>query len=263
VGRLRLVGHDSGEDSLQRLRTTRLRCLVYLARKAREQVRSGTPLEDVRVGGVGDRILREIVVPALRAGGDSPGWRVVNDWVHGRVRYSLELAGFLEAAVDRDGGMENNDYITLHLSVEAVGDCDVVTVATSSPEGRLVTPELVKRGAVVSCASVPSNLSAAFQDHLDEYLVFDGGYGRLPEGNVIDCVGLPENGLAFGCLCETILLGFDGQNCSFARGAIKPEQVDRTLELADLYGFELGEFKLNETPYQAELLAAGGNGRKR
>jgi len=97
---------------------------------------------------------------------------------------------------------------------------------------------------------------------MQDYFVFDGGFARLPEGNEIDCIGLPEKGLAFGCLCETILLGFDGQNCSFARGSIKPEQVDRTLSMAELYGFQLGDFKLNETPYPAELLDGGGNGRK-
>jgi predicted amino acid dehydrogenase len=146
--------------------------------------------------------------------------------------------------------------------VDAVRDCDIVTIATNSTESRLITPELVKKGSVVSCASVPSNLSTAFKDHMHDYLVFDGGYARLPEGHEIDCVGLPEKGLAYGCLSETLLLGFDGQNSSFATGPIEPEQVEQTLRMADLYGFELGDFKLNETPYPVKLLRGSGNGTK-
>ncbi|HEX9727015.1 MAG TPA: aminotransferase class III-fold pyridoxal phosphate-dependent enzyme [Gemmatimonadales bacterium] len=263
VGTLKLVGRDT-RDGLDRLRQTRRQCLLYLARKARAHVEQGASLDELAVGGVGDRILREIMVPAL-AGGAAPrpsgSWRRADEWLHGADHDLVLLGDRIEAAIDRDGGMEGNDYITIHLSVDAVKDCDVITIATNSPEAQLITPALVKPGAVVSCASVPSNLSAAFEGHLRDYLVFDGGFARLPEGHEIDCVGLPRNGLAFGCLSETLLLGFDGRNSSFARGRIMPEQVEETLRLAELYGFTLGEFKLNETPYPAEYLAAGGNGR--
>ena len=97
---------------------------------------------------------------------------------------------------------------------------------------------------------------------MHDYLVFDGGYARLPEGHEIDCVGLPKKGLAHGCLSETILLAFDGRNSSFAKGPIEPEQVEQTLRMADLYGFELGDFKLNEPPHPVKLLCGSGNGTK-
>ena len=261
VGSLKLIGRNGG-DGLKRLRKTRLQCLLYLSRKAREQVSEGVPLDEVKIGGLGDRILREIVLPALRSSDETSGWKRAENWLRGKDGDSPELGSLLEEALDRHGGTESNDYITLHLSVEAVRDCDVVTVATNSPEGRLITPELVKKGAVVSCASVPSNLSVAFKDHLRDYFVFDGGYARLPDGHEINCVGLPAKGLAYGCLSETLLLGFEGQNSSFARGPIKPEQVEQTLRMADLYGFELGDFKLNETPYPVKILAGAGDGTK-
>lgn len=142
------------------------------------------------------------------------------------------------------------DHITVHTSIEAVRDADVVLVATSSPEAQLIGPDTVKPGAIVSCASVPSNLSAAFRDRLDDYLVFDGGFARLPEGHEIDCVGLPAGGLAFGCLSETLLLGFAGHERSFARGPITREQVEYTIALAAQYGFALGELKLDGMPLQ-------------
>jgi acetylornithine/succinyldiaminopimelate/putrescine aminotransferase/predicted amino acid dehydrogenase len=261
VGRLKLVGRESC-DGLRRLRNTRMQCLLYLARKAREQVQEGREPDAIRVGGLGDRILREIMLPALRSSDATSGWTRAESWLRGVEGDAPELGSLLEDALDRHGGMEGNDYITLHLSVEAVRDCDLVTVATNSAAGRLITPDLVKKGSVVSCASVPSNLSVAFANRLQDYKVFDGGYARLPEGQEIDCVGHPRKGLAFGCLSETLLLGFDGRNSSFARGPIRPEQVEQTLKMADLYGFQLGDFKLNGQACPFKLLNGAGHGRK-
>ena len=87
----------------------------------------------------------------------------------------------------------------------------------------------------MGCASVPSNLSDNFKDHLDKYFVFDGGYARLPEDSRIEFVGLPRDGLAFGCFSETLLLGFDGIRRSFAKGPLRPETVCRSLEMAETY----------------------------
>lgn len=260
VGSLKLIGRENG-DGLNRLRKTRLLCLRYLARKVREQVGVVGSLDQVQVGGIGDRILQEIVLPALGSRDEASVWKRVEDWLLGREADAPELGSLLEDALDRNGGIQHNDYISLHLSVDAVRDCDVVTIATNSPESRLITPELVKRGSVISCASVPSNLSVAFKDHMRDYFVFDGGYARLPEGHAINCIGLPENGMAPGCLSETLLLGFEGQNSSFARGAIKPEQVDQALAMAQRYGFELGDFQLNGTAY-GRSLSVKGNGKE-
>lgn len=259
VGGLKLVGRAAG-GGLDRLRRTRLQCLLYLVRKARAQMAESGSLDAIRVGGVGNHVLQDIVLPALRANGGAPAWKRAAEWFRGKEEEVPELGRLLEDAIDRHGGIEHNEYISIHTRVDAVRDCDVVTIATNSPEGRLITPELVRPGSVVSCASVPSNLSDAFRDHLNEYLVFDGGYARLPEGGAIECVGLPENGMAPGCLSETILLGFEGRNSSFARGAISPEQVDQTLDMAGRYGFSLGEFKLNGSGYRGVTRPGDGNG---
>jgi predicted amino acid dehydrogenase len=123
-------------------------------------------------------------------------------------------------------------------------DCDIVVVATNSSDARLISPSHVRAGAIVVSASVPSNLSVLFRDHLDNHVVFDGGYARLPAGNEIRFLGMPGDGLAFGCLSETLLTAFEGDTRSFAKGALSRGQIARTLTLAERYGFELGEFRL-------------------
>ena len=56
-------------------------------------------------------------------------------------------------------------------------------------------------------------------------MAFDGGLARLPENARLDFIGMPTEGLAFGCLAETLLLGFDGHNHSFCKGRISVAQV--------------------------------------
>jgi acetylornithine/succinyldiaminopimelate/putrescine aminotransferase/predicted amino acid dehydrogenase len=143
--------------------------------------------------------------------------------------------------------------VSIHSSVDAVRDCDIVLIATNSPEAQLITPDLVREGAIVSCASVPSNLASSFREQRHGCLVFDGGYARLPEAQAIDFDGLPTDGLAYGCLSETLLLGFDGRDHSFARGPITPAQVEETIAMAEIYGFTLGDFHLDNRPCAAAM----------
>lgn len=129
-------------------------------------------------------------------------------------------------------------------SLEAIKDCDIVVIATNSSDARLISPSHVGPHCIVASASVPSNLSAQFANVSTDSVVFDGGYARLPSGNEICFLGMPRNGLAYGCLSETLLIALDGDTQSFAKGKLSREQIQRTLLLAKRYGFDLGEFRL-------------------
>jgi len=127
-------------------------------------------------------------------------------------------------------------------------DCDVIVVTTSSPDRELLIPDQVKPGAIVCCTSLPSNLSEAFHRQPGGIVAFDGGLARLPENARLDFVGLPTGGLAFGCLAETLLLGFDGHNHSFCKGRVSVAQVHRTWAMAARHGFGLGALQLSGRP---------------
>ena len=127
-----------------------------------------------------------------------------------------------------------------------LAECDVVVLATSSPNRELLRPEQLKAGAIVCCTSLPSNLSADFQHQPKDIVAFDGGLARLPDDSRLHFVGLPGEGLAFGCLAETLLLGFEGHNHSFCKGRVTVGQVERTREMAARHGFALGALRLGE-----------------
>ena len=110
--------------------------------------------------------------------------------------------------------------ISCETDAAVLCDCDVIVVTTSSPDRKLLTPDQLKPGAIVCCTSLPSNLSEAFQAQPGGIVAFDGGLARLPENARLDFIGMPTEGLAFGCLAETLLLGFDGHNHSFCKGRL-------------------------------------------
>jgi predicted amino acid dehydrogenase len=62
-------------------------------------------------------------------------------------------------------------------------------------------------------------------------------------------------GLVFGCLSETLLLGFAGHERSFARGPISCDQAELTLKLAERHGFVLGELQLDRQPHAVGVFA--------
>ena len=140
---------------------------------------------------------------------------------------------------------EEYPQIEIVIGLESLSDCDVIVVATNSPDPNLILPDMVKPGALVCCSSIPSNLSTQFEENLNRNLAFDGGLAQLPEGSRIDFVGMPGGRLTYGCLAETLLLGFEGRNHSFSKGAITSEQVYEILNMAETYGFSLGDIKLN------------------
>ena len=143
---------------------------------------------------------------------------------------------------------KNACRISCETDATVLRDCDVIVVTTSNPNRELLTPDQLKPGAIVCCTSLPSNLSEAFQRHPDGIMAFDGALARLPENAHLDFVGLPDEGLTFGCLAETLLLGFDGHNHSFCKGRVSIEKVHRTWSMAARHGFSLGPFRLGGRP---------------
>ena len=231
-GHVMLVGHRR-DRGLARLRQVRGACMLHLLERARDTAAS--------LGGLAQTIYQDVLQPCL--GGGSPASPELGELAHvlrGEKPLSPRHGSILDDAVAAHYGGGENPFISLHTDLEGVAHSDVVAVATSSTSGQLISPDTVKKGAIVCSASVPSDLSSRFADHRQDYFVFDGGFASLPPGNKIDWIGMPQGGLAFGCLSETLLLGFDGQNRTFAKGALSARQVQETLDLAEQYGFSLG-----------------------
>ncbi|MGD0679164.1 MAG: aminotransferase class III-fold pyridoxal phosphate-dependent enzyme [Polyangiaceae bacterium] len=157
-----------------------------------------------------------------------------------RVAASAYFATPAEVARSTGPGL-----IDVATDFQALADVDVVVVATNSTDAALLHPRMMRGDAIVCCTSVPSNLHPDFSKQ-SAILAFAGGLARLPEESEVRFVGLPKHGMTFGCLAETLLLGFEGYNHSYAKGVLQPSFVEQTIAWAETYGFTLGPLTLND-----------------
>jgi len=232
AGKLVLIGRN-GKSSAGRLEITRVHCIVEIIKSLRGICQQG---DNIRESGVGK--LGMAVYDVLTKLVENTRW-------YDGIDTEKQIFNLARKILSSPEGTTVRDLITLSTNFDVLKQIDIVSVSTNSPSSKLIRPEHVKTGAIVCGTSVPSNLSEEFENNSD-YLAFDGGLALLPEGSEVDFVGMPKGSLAFGCLAETMVLGFDGQNHSYAKGELLPEQVYRVTDMADTYGFELGQLKLHD-----------------
>lgn len=245
VKKIYIIGRDK-ELSRNRLLKTRYLCLAKILDNVRMQVIAGIPIDEITIHGFSSTIYHDIIKPILKRGEIQPEnlWELYGELL-GDKQVSPCNGEILDQLILEHYKTDENPFIQIaDLSVNK--ECDIIAIATNSSDAWLVKPEDVKKGAIVCCASVPSNLSETFKDKTDDFYVFDGGYALLPDNSEVDFIGMPKNGNAYGCLAETLLLGFEGYNKSFARGSITVTQITKTISLAEKFGFKLSKSLLGD-----------------
>ncbi|WP_448664665.1 aminotransferase class III-fold pyridoxal phosphate-dependent enzyme [Sphingomonas sp. CJ20] len=128
-------------------------------------------------------------------------------------------------------------------ALDALGNCDVLVVATNAAEPFL-GPEHCKPGAIVCDISVPMNCRDDLFDNDRGITVLLGGEVALPNAEVMPIKGMRlADGMAYACLSETILLGLEEGHASCSYGNIQPYDVDTMGALGEKHGFRLGHRK--------------------
>jgi len=237
VGRLCLVGSGSATSEL-RLKFARKTCLGEIIKAIKAELKDGIEYSHTQLAGVGQHIYHLIL-----SSEQSQKLKFFDDI---KEQDDIDyLSKQLDIILNQYHNEEYEQWFPIHADFNQLRSSDIVVVATNSPDEELIKPNMVRPGAVVCCASVPSNLSQSFELETNNFLAFDGGLSALPEKSQIKFVGMPQDGLAYGCLAETLILGFEGQNHSFCKGPLSSEHVYQVMAMADEHGFELGNLKLN------------------
>lgn len=131
---------------------------------------------------------------------------------------------------------------------------DVVVTATSSI-GTLVTPDNVGYGAAVCDLSRPPNVSREIKDARPDVLVIDGGVVALPGRPSLGWNFGFEQGLAYACMAETMLLALEHRYEHTSVGADLPlETILEMRSLGDKHGFELAQLRSFDRPLDAAEL---------
>ncbi len=125
-------------------------------------------------------------------------------------------------------------------SMEALRDCQLVVSATNSARP-VIGAEHVGDGPVVICdVAVPQDVDSAVQRERPRALVIRGGMVRAPLGQQVEMPAMRlDGGQLWGCLAETILLGFTRQQGHFSYGELTAANVRRIRALAAEHGFEI------------------------
>lgn len=149
-----------------------------------------------------------------------------------------EYTAFAELLEGRHGPLTISTQIDKELP-----QADVVICATSSPQV-LVGPHNLKYGALVCDISRPSNVSPAVLTERPDVLVFDGGIIEVPgRPNLGWNFGL-EQGLAFACMAETMLLTLEGRFEHTSIGSdLNLETIYILREMAVKHGFRVADLR--------------------
>ncbi len=134
--------------------------------------------------------------------------------------------------------LENSVDVHIATDVTAASDCQILLVATSSPEP-ILDEEALLPGTIVCDISYPKNLSYR-QERSEDVLVFSGGLVQMPfELPIGYYTQLPRNDLIYGCFGEAIILTMVRRYESFStgQGQITPEKMDVIRQLASQQGF--------------------------
>lgn len=147
---------------------------------------------------------------------------------------------------------------------------DLVLAATSSTEA-LITPDIIKPGALICDMSRPVNVSPDILEQRQDVLVIDGGVIELPGRPDLGWNFGFDRGQAYACMSETIMLALDHNYTNTSIGAdLNIEYMNQLRECAKRHGFKLAGFRSFDLPLPGyvwdqvvaarEQLLVGGQG---
>lgn len=139
------------------------------------------------------------------------------------ARGAQRLETLAEELRSRQGGLTVRT--ATHLA--ALRDADLVLVLTSATDA-LIRSEHLRPGAVVLDDTQPRNTDPSLLHERPDVLVIDGGVAAVPGIDVRGDIGLPR-GLAYACLCETMLMAFDGHRDA----ATGPASIEHARRMRD------------------------------
>ena len=124
-----------------------------------------------------------------------------------------------------------------------------MTVSSAGKE--LILPEHLRPGAVVCDVARPRDVSVRVSKERPDVLAIEGGVVRVPGEVDFNFDFGFEEGTAYACMSETMLLALedDPSLFNFTLGKeVSVEQVDRINALAKKHGFGLAGFRAFERP---------------
>lgn len=129
-------------------------------------------------------------------------------------------------------------------SNEFAENSDVIVIATSAFDQKIIDIEKVKPGCIIADCSTPSNISKEEILKRPDILVMKSGELLLPKNYDVNCyLGLPPQ-LLYACLVETAVLAMENRYEAFTNGrAIDFNKVNEIVEISKKHGAHLAPMR--------------------
>lgn len=125
---------------------------------------------------------------------------------------------------------------------------DLILTATSSTEA-LITPSMLKPGALICDMSRPSNVSKKVLTERTDVLVIDGGVIEVPGKPDLGWYFGFDKGLAYACMSETMMLALEKKYENTSIGAdLDINHLNQIKNLARIHGFKLAGLRSFDLP---------------
>ncbi len=149
-----------------------------------------------------------------------------------------------------DGEGSDCGLIKFSTDIDAVlAEADIVISATSATE-KVIHAGNLKKGAIVCDISRPANVSEEVDAARPDVLVIDGGVVEVPGQPSMGWDFGFEEGLAYACMAETMMLALEQQYKHYSLGSsgVNLETILQTRYLANEHGFKLANFRSFNRP---------------
>ncbi len=174
---------------------------------------------------------------------------------------SATIEEFISFAIELD---KNNGPIQTTTDIdEMLVYADIVISATSNV-GKLIDADNLKPGAIVCDMSRPRNVSEDVSVLREDVLIIDGGIVEVPgRPNLGLSLGF-DQGLAYACMSETIMLALEKhyEHTSVGASGISIDSILYTKELGEKHGFKLADFRSFDKNIESERWENAKKARK-
>jgi predicted amino acid dehydrogenase len=139
--------------------------------------------------------------------------------------------------------------VRIATSLDGLRECNLIASCTSAPRP-IILPEHLGPGPLVICdVAVPQDVDPGIAIARPDVTVIRGGRVWAPLGQTLDIPAMRmTSSEIYGCLAETMLLGFAGSECPSSYGNLTAFRVRRIRELAAVHGFGIEEREDSQRP---------------
>lgn len=136
--------------------------------------------------------------------------------------------------------------IDIATDLLALRGCTLIISATNSARPIIQAAHIGDHPVVISDVAVPTDVDPGVLRERPRAVVLRGGVVHAPGQQALDIHGMNlAPGEIYGCLAETILLGFAGIGENFSYGPLEAAKVRRIRDLAHMHGFAITENPLS------------------